>query len=59
MFSHHGKSWFCSNIFPHVEHNVGADHGELDDEGEEIEGAVLDGLAEYLDFVTPSIEATI
>ena len=59
VFSQDGKPWFGSNIFPHVEHNVGSDHGELNDEGEEIEGAVLNGLTENLNFVTSSIEAVI
>ena len=38
---------------------MGSDHGELYDEGEEIEGAVLNGLAENLHPVTPSIEAVV
>ena len=38
---------------------MGADHGELYDEGEEIEGAVLNGLTENLHFVAPSIEAVV
>ena len=59
VFSQYGKPWFGSNILPHVEHNVGSDHGELNDEGEEIEGAVLNGLTENLNSVTPSIQAVV
>ena len=59
IFSQDGKPWFCSDIFPHVEHNVSSDHGELYDEGEEIEGAVLNGLTENLNSVAPSIKAAV
>ena len=57
VLPNHGKFWFLSHIFPHIENNVSSDHRELYDEREEIDRAVLDGVAENVNLVTMTGQA--
>ena len=36
---------------PHVVDDVGANHGELDDKGEQVDGALLDCVTQDVDLV--------
>ena len=55
LLAHHRKLGLGADIGPHVVEDVGADHRELDNEGEEVDGALLDRVAEDVDLDTVGV----